>query len=71
MSDEIMFNADDLLQSILKKSTRKKDGSYEDATEDLITIADQMISSLSEFKHVQSAKIKYLFKTGIWTKIGE
>ena len=71
MSDEIMFNADDLLQSILTKSARKKDGSFEDASEDLLDVAERLINTLPEFNHVQPAKIKYLFKTGNWTKIGE
>ena len=67
----IIIDTEDLLQSILTKAKSPREKSYDDAPEDCIKMIQNLIDTCPEFDHVKSAKIKYLFKVGTWTKVGE
>ena len=67
----IIINTEDLLQSILTKAKNPREKSYDDAPEECIKMVESLIDTCPEFDHVKSAKIKYLFKIGTWTKSGE
>jgi len=69
--NNIIINTEDLLQSILTKAKSPREKSYEDAPEECIKMVENTIETCSEFDHVKSAKIKFLFKIGNWTKAGE
>jgi hypothetical protein len=71
MQDRLILNPDELLSSILQKATTKREGSYEDATEDVMNVVTRLINSCPELDKVKAAKIKYLMKTGSWSKLGE
>ena len=68
---DIMISPEDLLNKILRKSTEKKEGSFEDAPAEVIESAQRLISQCPELERANGANIKYLFKTGSWSKWGE
>lgn len=71
MSQNMIINTEELLQSILTKAQNPREKSYDDASEECIEMVKNLIETCPEFDHIKSAKIKYLFKIGTWSKNGE
>jgi hypothetical protein len=71
MTQDIIINTEELLQSILTKVQNPREKSYVDASEECIKMAEGLIETCPELDHVKSAKNKYLFKLGTWVKAGE
>lgn len=70
-SQNIVIDTEDLLQSILTKAQNPREKSYDDAPEECVEMVKSLIETCPEFDHIKSAKIKYLFKIGSWSKVGE
>lgn len=71
LSEGILISPEDLLSKILKKSTEKKEGSFEDVPQTVIELAQTLIATCPELSNANGASVKYLFKTGSWSKWGE
>ncbi len=71
MEKEIVLDTDALLASILKKATMKRERVFEDATPDVVDFSTKLINESPELDKSKAAKVKYLFRSGSWSKWGE
>jgi hypothetical protein len=71
IEEGLIISPEDLLNKIMQKSTTKREGAYEDAPNNVIELAQKVIAACPELAVAQGALIRYLFKTGSWSKLGE